>query len=173
MWRDPDPGPWGPVQTYARGLLSFLGIKNSGRNPSSLGSDLQPVTDLTNWMLQTNVDLFVGASVNVPAATPGLTALTLSVNSDEWWFVPYFGVLITTPAAHTVEIAAGFTTPNANGSGVQLTGYAVLAASSQHILIAQNVWVPPGALFAAHVKTGTGAGNVTAVPSVRRASLHV
>jgi len=53
------------INRIPHGLLSFLGIKNGGRNPQVLSEQLAANFDLMQWYLQQNSEsLSVNAAVN-------------------------------------------------------------------------------------------------------------
>lgn len=49
------------------GLLSFFGIKNTGRNPSTIGDSLAPTLELVPWYLSQNSE-----SLEFTGAVPGI-----------------------------------------------------------------------------------------------------
>jgi len=77
------PGP-PPINRLPAGLLSFLGIKNGGRNPQFLSEQLSPTFELLGWYLQSN-SLSLQANGNVTAV--GFNANWFTVPAGETWAV--------------------------------------------------------------------------------------
>lgn len=65
------------------GLLSFFGIKNTGRNPAALQESLSPTIDLAQWYLGTNSESF---AINQNVAAVGFTQF-VSVPETETWAI--------------------------------------------------------------------------------------
>lgn len=63
------------------GLLSFFGIKNTGRNPAALQEVLSPTLDLVNWYLIQNSE---SVSINGAVAAIGLNTLTNVPETETW-----------------------------------------------------------------------------------------
>lgn len=77
------------------GLLSLLGIKNSGRNPADLNAVLTPVIDLAPWYLYQNAES-INANANIAAV--GFTPIpALQIPVTETWAI--LGCSVNTVAA--------------------------------------------------------------------------
>jgi len=98
--------PSGPIQTQPGGLLGLLQLKNMGRNPDKLADQLQPVWDLQELYLQSQVENQTpDLSVTAPAAASGgfvAWATPAIVPAGEMWWVWNYSVLATTVAADTM-----------------------------------------------------------------------
>jgi len=66
------------------GLLSFFGIKNTGRNPSSIGDVLTPTLELVPWYLSQNSE---SVSFTGPVAAVGFSPGFFTVPETETWAV--------------------------------------------------------------------------------------
>lgn len=65
------------------GLLSFFGVKNTGRNPSALAEIIAPTLDLARWYLSTNSQ---STAINANVAVVGFSSF-LTVPETETWAV--------------------------------------------------------------------------------------
>jgi hypothetical protein len=81
------------------GILGFLGIKNFGRNPSSVADVLAPTWDYSDWYLNTNSTLLT--------ANPTLTAvggtIIFQVPDDRVWWVSNFDVFVSTDPGEAIR----------------------------------------------------------------------
>lgn len=97
-----------PLNKIPNGLLSFLGIKNGGRNPEQLGALLAPTWDLAQWYMATTYEYGV-ANANIAAA--GLIQFgPANINDGDTWFVHAGGVAVDCTAggasiAHNLGIS--------------------------------------------------------------------
>lgn len=69
------------ISRQASGLLSFFGIKNTGRSPDSLGATLAPVLDLRDWYFQQNSE---SISINQNVAAVGLNTVQIVPETETW-----------------------------------------------------------------------------------------
>lgn len=92
-----DQLPPPPVQTYPVGLLSFLGVKNGGQNPSPLLPGLQTVMDPTRFYIDLAGDTRGNDLIAVPLGG-GQTRSTFNVvPAGKVWIVTNFVAIF--PAA--------------------------------------------------------------------------
>lgn len=63
------------------GLLSFFGIKNTGRNPASMGEVLSPTLPLDEWYLALNSEPF---TVNISVPVIGFTGFVQVPQFETW-----------------------------------------------------------------------------------------
>jgi len=76
------------------GLLSFFGIKNTGRNPQSIGDTLAPTLELVPWYLSQNSE---SISFTGPVAAVGFNPGFFNVPENETWAV--IGCTVNSQAA--------------------------------------------------------------------------
>lgn len=76
------------------GLLSFFGIKNTGRNPSALADTLAPTLELVPWYLSQNSE---SMSFTGPVAAVGFSPGFFNVPETETWAV--IGCTVNSQAA--------------------------------------------------------------------------
>jgi hypothetical protein len=92
----------GPIQTIPRGLLGLLNLKNLGRLPDSLNSEVTPVIDLSRWWL-TSEALFDVITHGVGLSTSGPLSLNFSssilVPDNQVWWIERYTVELSLPAA--------------------------------------------------------------------------
>jgi hypothetical protein len=74
------------------GLLSFFGIKNSGRNPEALAGTIAPTLDLSRWYLEQNSQ---SSATNQAVAAVGFTSV-LTVPDFQTWCI--LGVSVNSQA---------------------------------------------------------------------------
>lgn len=102
------------INRIPHGLLSFLGIKNGGRNPQQLTEQLGATFDLLGWYLEQNSEsLSVNAAVNA-----------LGVNGNYW----------TVPVGETWAVLASFVNSQAAlgaGQSLGLAGCWIRSANQQ------------------------------------------
>jgi len=142
------------------GLLSFFGIKNSGRNPSALAESIAPTLDLSQWYLATNSQ---STAINDNVAAVGFTTF-IQVPQNETWAILACTVNSQNAlgAGQTLRIGGAFSRPSVLGNvvapltlyGESVTVGAVAVAWSNPGSI---VFVPPGAtvgLYCAAIAAG-------------------
>lgn len=76
----------GQLQVIPAGLLSLLGLKTGGRNPSSLGEQVAPTMDTLRWYLISEAE-WVDFGTRVPAAGFNGTTLNGQVPYNEVWYI--------------------------------------------------------------------------------------
>lgn len=154
-----------PINRVPYGLLGFLGIKNGGRNPSTIADYVQPAWDLSELYLQTNSEFFsVGGSVNALGYNVGFSSSTAEVT-----WVHGFSVLSSTLTAGQ-SLIAGIMVADQNG----ITGVAyetVLTASpavGSRMLLALDrpVILSPGQQIGFNV-TSIAAGPINYTAAIR------
>lgn len=125
-----------PINRFARGLLSFLDIKQMGTTPRQLGGIVQPVIDLTEFYLadaMQDAQLFTaagailvgtGGGVNFPYTVSSPDAsiangVGVRVPQDELWYIhSWHNHVIGTAVGDTVTTAL-ICSSQAFGTGVQ------------------------------------------------------
>lgn len=79
---------YGPVQIVPPGLLGMLNLKNVGRNPNTLDSNIQGGIDLTEWlMLQGQEYYHFEDTVPIAGRNTIFQGVSLIVPDNEWWYV--------------------------------------------------------------------------------------
>lgn len=63
------------------GLLSFFGIKNTGRNPDQLANVIAPTLDLSRWYLEQNSQ---SSATNQAVAAVGFTSVLVVPDGQTW-----------------------------------------------------------------------------------------
>lgn len=138
---------WGPVQVIPAGLLGFLNIKNSGRNPESIDSNVMPVFDIMPLWMQTKAEDIGTFTSPAPSGNNGFGSWTIRqiVPEREAWFVLEYTIRTTNMGVgDSAAYAAGWQQPitqqrylvgdlgtNNSGDGVA-SGFA------------RGFWVPAG-----------------------------
>jgi hypothetical protein len=76
------------VNRIPPGLLSYFGLKTTGRNPAGFADALAPVVEMRDWYLASGVTGFaaLGTVGNTTAQLVALPA-PLIVPDGEWWYV--------------------------------------------------------------------------------------
>jgi len=92
-----------PINRLPLGLLSFLGIKNGGRNPQFLGEQLSPTFDLVAWYLQSNSR---SLSLNGNVTAVGFNSAWWTVPVGETWAV--LSTMVNSQAALGAGQSVGF-----------------------------------------------------------------
>lgn len=131
----------GQIQLIPPGLLGMLQIKNDGKNPSSLGEQIAPVFNLTEWYAWQNFErhkaeagsLILGQVgpriIESAAVEPGVG---LKTPQDEWWYV------------HNFTVMANVTTSLPPGDFVVMLPMCnVYKNSGAHIWILPHTPIPP------------------------------
>lgn len=98
----------GAINRLPTGLLGFLGIKNGGEYPKTLGTELVPTINLAPWYLQANVIALRFTPVSVSAI--GFNSLA-QIPNDQAWAV----------------VSAKMNSNAALGAGVTLKGFMAAA----------------------------------------------
>lgn len=142
------------------GLLSFFGVKNTGRNPSALAEIIAPTLDLARWYLSTNSQ---STAINANVAAVGFTSF-LTVPETETWAVLACSVntQAVLGAGARLRIGGAFSRISPLGSVVHpLTLYGDTAQTGAVAVSWSNpdsiVFVPPGAgigLYVADIAAG-------------------
>jgi hypothetical protein len=97
-----------PINKQPFGLLGFLGIKNSGRYPGSLGKLLLPTWDTGKLYL----DNFGEFATNLAAHAAAGKILTHLVPGDQIWYVDSYSISFVTAVGQTIQVAIGRFSPN-------------------------------------------------------------
>lgn len=106
------------VQTYAEGLLSFLGVKNAGQNPHELAKIIDPVIDIAPWMFATravNSLIATGTTVAGIGFVPINATNALIVPNGELWYVIDYRVTATLIAGEDINFSAAYADLNNTG----------------------------------------------------------
>lgn len=166
-----------PLNRQPEGLLDFLGIKNAGRYPQTLGEQLTPVWDLQNWYLQFNSDLVFSRLITFPAATGAVneaaygigptTPIALptpvlpndvTVPQNEYWLLLEADVHWVMAAGVNGDTDWGFRYSITNVATVYLPmsgligrtrGLAGASTRGERVLLAP-AWIPPNAVLQFH-----------------------
>jgi len=83
---------WGPIQVIPGGLLGLLNIKNRGKNPDTLDSNVVPTIDLTSWWFEARAE-DIGTFTRTPVTgNNGFASWSTPVivpNGQAWWVLEY------------------------------------------------------------------------------------
>jgi hypothetical protein len=83
------------VNRIPPGLLSLLGLKNTGRNPGQLSDVIGPSLEMLDWYLWSQAEA-VASGAQTPSAGAQAAfqtfAPTLMVPQTEWWWVHWYSV---------------------------------------------------------------------------------
>lgn len=153
------------VNRIPPGLLSLLGLKNTGRNPAALSAELRGVIELRDWYLA-SIAQTIGQSGTVNNVQNQFItfAPTLQVPDTEWWFLHY------SAAAFTVDSAFGAAnrfsaflqwTVNGNALRGPITEQGSAIPGQYPIIGLDGLFLPPGSVAAMRVDA-TAAVNPTA-----------
>lgn len=174
-------GPIGPppINQQPAGLLSFLGIKNGGRNPSVLLDSVQPGWDLRDHYLFTNSEVFNSTAT---FASGNDAFIPLAAATNAWRYV------LTATVQWTPLNAADFFTgqamlwdqtinrfeqpvgvwPTLNSTNGQvLTGEIAFPTSAGLIdsfWSLSNFWLPPGHAFGLFQRSAVNTAGGVSIP---------
>lgn len=174
----------GPIQVLPPGLLGFLQIKNAGRNPDNLLSDLQPSLNLLEWYLNARatdaLNIFGGnGSVNAAGSGALLSLTNWTVPNNTWLYVFEFTVVCSLLAAESIRFAPMLLTfPGIAGQSQLQTGpdYNDVVTARARRATATSYgpfWAPPGSQFAVNVLDALTAGNIAVTGHLRATPLPV
>lgn len=162
--------PNGPIQIVPQGLLGLLNLKNNGKTPEFLQTNVQPFMDLLD-MYVTGLLEQVSASVAVAAAV-GPNSSDLVVPQTEVWFVhSEFVTTETLGAGEAIALSAavafnGIATIPVGSNRSGIAGERMRAVSERGIFIAG-----PGSIFGFWCEELTGAVNVDVQALIARARI--
>lgn len=153
------------VQRIAPGLLSFLGLKGTGQNPTELGELLSPVVDLTPFYHA--IDLLTANASTAGLNTVGQSTL-IEVPAGETWRVMAAGYIATNLTAAGICHISILYQPPGTGNVVPITKpirYVVGAAGTERHDV--GYWfptpfiAPTGSQFIMLLEESTGAGTMS------------
>lgn len=156
---------FGPVQVFPPGLLGFLQLKNSGKNPEFLSDIISPSLEYRDWLFtarQLTVDpnSFIRGFLT---ANRGFFSWTspLGVPQDEaWWVRSYMIRTQVVPAAESITYRpcwkAAFIGSNYGVGDVVGTAN----AGEVECLGGENFFLPPGAELGVWIKSCTSAAGI-------------
>lgn len=159
------------------GILGFLGIKNGGAYPRTLGDAYAPTLDLLNMLAGVHAEEVHVANAALPAAgATGSFSTPMVVPFDQVWLLIAGGIRITTGVGEAWSGIIGtrqFATPSPNNVVPISDTIASIAASSfVHLRAAAlPMWLTPG--FEVCVQTNTLTGAPVARPAFRLARFQV
>lgn len=163
------------ISRQPRGLLSFFGIKNAGRNPGSMGEQLAPVLNLVPWYLaQASESVTANGPVSVIGFNPGF----FNVPETETW-----AILATTingqavlGAGQTLQMGAAWERVPTLSIIVPLTTIGNVATVGQGCAAWSPcdtvVFCPPGARLGIFV-TQLAAGPITCTMNITRVVMQL
>jgi hypothetical protein len=170
----------GQIQLIPPGLLGFLQIKNSGMNPSDLGSQVAPVLELRDWYFQARmldaINLF-GAVGTVNVAAAGLVQFPVfTVPSQSWLYVDNFSIVCALLAAEYVRACPVLITfPGVTGQQQLVLGPdvndVITARARQWAVGCGGFFCPPGSILGMKVFDIVTAGNIAFTPMIKAALL--
>lgn len=176
MARDIEPVGAPRINAVPSGLLALLGIQNGGRYPEWMPNVLQPVIDLTDWYLTTEMEVQAPAANAVNAlGNFDVTAGSLRVPNNELWYV--VGYSVATNGAIAAGQACRFRAswqPAGAGGFNALVGPSVTVAATElgRTQTLQSFWAGPGSGFAGVLEQLT-AGPISFVGTVAFKRLRV
>lgn len=144
-----------PIQTQPQGLLGFLQIKNSGKNPENFPDVLQPTLEQFDWYVQTNAQDLPRYQGAFASGVSGYQSFTnpgaLIVPNGEWWYVDYYTIRSAVlGAGDGAQFACGMVPQPSLATGLTLKlGEDCVRqsgpATSLAVRAASPFWAPPGA----------------------------
>lgn len=151
-----------PLQVLPTGLLSFLGLKNSGQYPQTLGSDtLVPTLGLEYWYLGTNC--FYSQAPDIAAALGGVVVPTFAAAPNAYLYVLELSFFSDVLGAGDVLTCQPFMNINNSGNIFMLgpSGVPAITGDRASCRIEGPVLVPPNATIGLFSTRFTGASQVT------------
>jgi hypothetical protein len=142
---------YGPVQSFPSGLLSMLGLKNTGLYPDKVGSTYQPTIEVLQWIMEGQA-IEIGRSADFAGLPLGNQAWPAgnSINTgSEWWYVLDYSIYGNMVAAATsiVGFHPSWITNYPNGRSLLVgepSGIVTsTAAGRRAVAKARGFWVPP------------------------------
>lgn len=156
-----------PITNIPQGLLSLLGLRDSGAVPRFVPADIQACIDVTQFLLLNRESVFgVSAATTVSTLTPTET----TVPAGELWYVHASQASCPAlPAAETIRLAVAYSLAT-GGTAVNVSGFQEATAGHRAMPQAGGYWVPAGGGIAARVMQITTAGsiNVTVTAIITR-----
>lgn len=142
------PTSYGPIQTFASGLLGFLQLKNRGKNPTTLLDEVRPVMDLTPWYMLGDIRTTTGALTAI--ATGSNIQQLFSGPVEENWYVHNISVWCPMGAGDQIDSAA-LTIIDPEVSAVHhplpggiFNGPPAIGPNNGFFLAAGGFWLPSG-----------------------------
>lgn len=155
------------INRQPKGLLGFLGIKNTGRNPSTLAEQMLGTWDLSSLYLVNGAEY----AQRTDNATVTTTIIGDGPAVGEVWYVHEYGARTANLlAGETVSFAIGIYGPAGTNVFVPTTSLtAVSAVPGDRYCVASNrpVILTPGETLGLFVTDITTVGNVPITTSYR------
>lgn len=159
----------GPIQVSPSGLLGFLNLKNSGRNPDVLNESVQPTMDLREWYFETSAQVdstLRQLSLNVgAAATLGFYNYNniITVPQNQWWYVTRYSIQAVVQAATDAALfSPAFLVYPGTASTVHILAPDVGTGTgpTRRPAYAEDFWLPPGSQLGVYVAFAGGTNPV-------------
>lgn len=134
-----------PILTQPSGLVGFLQLKNSGRNPSTFPDSVQSVLELREWLWETNSETsIVSGAALIPLATVAGNLQFLQVPSTEVWALLDLNASFVTGVGQTLTYRFIFLdNPVPQGNAHGLSDYfSILASNLQHQMMPRSFRIP-------------------------------
>lgn len=152
------------------GLLGFLGIKNGGQYPQTLGNVLLPQIELLD-MIASNYrvpSIFVSNPVAIGFTPQTLNAVAVVVPPGELWYLMSASVSVFTGVGDSITCSSVIRSPQTASAGTSnrvmspiITQAANLSTHHPGILVGGR-WLCPGDAMNTHVSAIVSAtGNIT------------
>lgn len=159
------------INRQPAGVLGFLGIKNFGRNPETLGNTLAPVWDYTDFYLEAAAQISQISGTWDAAGTLGI----FTPPAGEVWFVSHFGLRTDVIGGRTVN--GVLTVSKTNGIGVVPLSQngASATTATDRVTLAMNrpIILQPGEELGAFVNHFVGAAGLVVNYAVRYTPMTV
>lgn len=175
----------GPIQVIPPGLLGFLQLKTSGKNPEFLDDTISPTLDVTDWYFQASLlDFTQAVATAARALANGVTGIQLfspnsiDVPQQENWWVEEYTIFAAVPAAtDTCQFSCMYRTPNVGSTNPYVLGdpspllTGVAAAARINVARARQFFAPAGCSLGMFVLANETAATITYNGFVRFARL--
>jgi len=142
------------INRIPNGLLGWLGIKNFGRNPVTLGEQVIPTWDLSKLYLEADAEYL---QVTSTITGTGYTVV-FGPSQNEVWVVTDYSLDLATGAAETWSGALSRATPNNLGQ-VRIADNRALAASQWLCTVPAlhgDIYLAPGESLGVNTDAVTG-----------------
>ncbi len=146
------------------GLLNLLGLKQTGRNPSSMAEFVQPIMELRDWYFAASQQVTTGSAVPANSAFQAVT-IPITVPQDETWYVLQLSALLTRDAAAVATLTAWLQYNWGGGPAVRASSVAESSRVGARITMEgpRGLFLPPGTTFSMLIDASAAIGAAAAV----------
>lgn len=170
--------PSQPIQVIPPGLLGFLQLKNSGRNPTIFPDELTPTLELFRWyMAAREIELDPALSgINVANGAVGFTVYApnaIVVPANQMWWVREYSIQTgALNAADTVSFQPAWANSTVGVLSVHLEGDNLppltgTAVTRKGFASARDFFLPPGSQLGIAIGANETAGTVAYSAALR------